>query len=193
MTTKKKVGFATAYEDTDDLDRGEKKVKTDGKIGRTHHRVQRGLHNGKLESRKQISAKITRARGPRSSARHRERRREKQQREQQQQQQQRRQERDSSDNDSGKSSSNNADSSAYRRRSEGTAFMTGYSYWDNSPPGSAQISRPVLHERAGGTGTYRDPITVAVGTRRRTGLRVRHPVLSAGLDKYFIVEDICGA
>ena len=72
--------------------------------------------------------------------------------------------------------------------------MTGYTCWDNSPPGSAQISRPVLHERAGGKGTYRDPITVAVGYTSdgpdfAYGTRFYLP----DLNKYFIVEDICGA
>lgn len=76
-------------------------------------------------------------------------------------------------------------------------FLTGYSYWDNTPPGSAQIARPVVHRRAGGTGTYRDPITVAVGHSKNgissrmdfpTGTRFYFPRLK----KYGIVEDLCG-
>ena len=69
-------------------------------------------------------------------------------------------------------------------------FTTGYTYWDNSPPGSAQIARPQLHERAGGTGTWKDPITVAVQAGRFDfGTRFYLPELK----KYFIVEDLCGA
>lgn len=69
-------------------------------------------------------------------------------------------------------------------------FVTGYTYWDNSPPGSAQIARPQIHERAGGVGTWKDPITVAVGAGRFPfGTRFYLPELK----KYFIVEDLCGA
>lgn len=78
-----------------------------------------------------------------------------------------------------------------------TAYITGYSYWDNTPPGSAIIARPVIHSRAGGTGTYQDPITIAVGHAIRGG---RHTMnFPTGtrfylkrLRKYAIVEDLCG-
>ncbi|MDQ1740981.1 MAG: hypothetical protein QOE53_2633 [Pseudonocardiales bacterium] len=79
-----------------------------------------------------------------------------------------------------------------------TAYLTGYDYYDNTPPGSAAVSNPVIHQTAGGTGTYTDPITLAVG----------HTITSSGQDvldwpagtkfyvpnlrKYFIVEDTCG-
>lgn len=76
-------------------------------------------------------------------------------------------------------------------------YLTGYSYWDNTPPGSAAISKPVIHRRAGGTGTYSDPITIAVGHtivgRRQT---LDYPAGTRfyleGLRKYVIVEDVCG-
>jgi hypothetical protein len=77
------------------------------------------------------------------------------------------------------------------------AYLTGYSYFDNSPPGSADISHPVLHNVAGGTGTYSDPITLAVGHSLtggrdvldwRSGTRFYVP----NLRRYFIVEDTCG-
>lgn len=76
-------------------------------------------------------------------------------------------------------------------------FLTGYSFWDNTPPGSAAIARPVIRQRAGGTGTYQDPITVAVGHRKvggssrmdfPTGTRFYFPKIQ----KYGIVEDLCG-
>jgi hypothetical protein len=78
-----------------------------------------------------------------------------------------------------------------------TAYLTGYTYYDNTPAGSAAVSNPVIHQTAGGTGTYTDPITLAVG-HTITGSQ---DVLDwpAGtifyvpnLRKYFIVEDTCG-
>ncbi len=76
-------------------------------------------------------------------------------------------------------------------------FLTGYSYWDNTPPRSTQIARPVVHTEAGGTGTYEDPVTVAVGHRIDEdehsldfpqGTRFYLP----DLQKYAVVEDLCG-
>ena len=77
------------------------------------------------------------------------------------------------------------------------AFITGYSYFDNTPAGSVDISNPVIHQSAAGMGTYADPITVAVGhsiVNGRdildwpTGTRFYIP----NLRRYFIVEDTCG-
>ncbi|WOQ18497.1 hypothetical protein [Raineyella sp. W15-4] len=78
-----------------------------------------------------------------------------------------------------------------------TAFLTGYSYWDNTPAGSATVADPIVHSHAGGTGSYADPITVAVGHSITGG----NDVLDwpAGtrfyvpkLERYLIVEDTCG-
>lgn len=78
-----------------------------------------------------------------------------------------------------------------------TVFLTGYSYWDNTPPASAIIGRPVIHEMAAGIGTYDDPVTLAVGWRAdgsgvsedfQPGTRFYIPRLR----KYAIVEDLCG-
>lgn len=76
-------------------------------------------------------------------------------------------------------------------------YLTGYSYWDNTPPGSAQIARPVIHHSAGGTGTYRDPITLAVGHVKRGGRSTADykpgtRFYIERLRKYAIVEDLCG-
>ncbi|MGY1633947.1 hypothetical protein ACI784_19775 [Geodermatophilus sp. SYSU D01186] len=77
------------------------------------------------------------------------------------------------------------------------AYMTGYSYFDNTPAGSPSISHPIVHRQAGGTGTYEDPITVAVGHSKAggqdtldwpAGTRFYVPALS----RYLIVEDTCG-
>jgi len=78
-----------------------------------------------------------------------------------------------------------------------SVYLTGYTWWDNTPPGSSQIARPVLRQRAGGTGTWTDPITIAVGHRIEgsrqmldypAGTRFYLPRLR----KYAIVEDVCG-
>lgn len=76
-------------------------------------------------------------------------------------------------------------------------YVTGYSFWDNTPPGSTEISHPVIHQEAGGAGTYADPVTVAVGHSIIDGKDVLD--FKAGtrfyvpnLRKYFIVEDTCG-
>jgi hypothetical protein len=70
-----------------------------------------------------------------------------------------------------------------------TAFLTGYSLEDNSPPGTRSTSSG---RTAGGSGTYADPITLAVGYAggdefpRGTVFYV--PLVRA----YFVVEDRCG-
>lgn len=76
-------------------------------------------------------------------------------------------------------------------------YLTGYTYWDNTPPGSAEIARPVLRKKAGGTGTWQSPITIAVGHRIENGRQTLD--FPAGtrfylprLQKYAIVEDVCG-
>lgn len=72
-----------------------------------------------------------------------------------------------------------------------TADLTGYSFFDNTPPGSADICCKVIHSKAGGVGTYADPITTAVpgrggrGMQTPAGTRLYIPKLR----RYFIVED----
>lgn len=78
-----------------------------------------------------------------------------------------------------------------------TAYLTGYSFWDNTPPGSAAIARPVVHRTAAGSGTYHDPITIAVGYRLVGGrAQLDYPAGTRfyipSLQRYAIVEDICG-
>jgi hypothetical protein len=77
------------------------------------------------------------------------------------------------------------------------AYITGYSYWDNTPAGTAEISHPIIHQKAGGTGTFNDPITLAVGHSIINGKDILD--YPAGtkfylpyLQKYVIVEDTCG-
>lgn len=73
-----------------------------------------------------------------------------------------------------------------------TTWVTGYTFWDNDPPGSAIIALPVVHDEAGGAGTWDDPVTIAVGYTGETwhyppGTRFYLPRLK----KYAVVEDMC--
>jgi hypothetical protein len=76
------------------------------------------------------------------------------------------------------------------------AYLTGYGPYDNTPAGPG-ISDARMHATAGGRGSYRDPITVAVGHSVVDGRDILD--IAAGtrfyvpnLRKYFIVEDTCG-
>lgn len=78
-----------------------------------------------------------------------------------------------------------------------SAYTTAYSWFDNTPPGSADISNPVLHKKAGGTGSYLNPVTLAVGHSIVNGKDILD--VPAGtrfyipnLRKYAMVEDTCG-
>ena len=78
-----------------------------------------------------------------------------------------------------------------------TAYTTGYSYGDNTPPGSADISNGVIHSKAGGVGTFADPITVAVGhvissSEDTLDYAAGTKFYVPNLRRYFIVEDSCG-
>ncbi len=89
-----------------------------------------------------------------------------------------------------------ADAGADRERRM-NVYLTGYSYWDNTPPGSAAISKPVVHRKAGGKGTYDDPVTIAVGHVIEGGRQtLDYPpgtrFYIEKLKKYAIVEDVCG-
>lgn len=77
------------------------------------------------------------------------------------------------------------------------AYTTAYDYWDNTPRGSVEISDPQVHQYAGGSGTYNDPITLAVGHQYLNGKDILdYPAGTKfyipALQKYFIVEDTCG-
>lgn len=67
--------------------------------------------------------------------------------------------------------------------------VTFYGWPDNTPPGNT-IAYPDIHQTAGGTGTYTDPITFATDAREiAPGTRIYVPYLQ----KYFIMEDDCTA
>jgi hypothetical protein len=67
-------------------------------------------------------------------------------------------------------------------------YVTYYGAADNTPPGSRDIAYGAVHSRAGGTGTYRDPITFATD---RTELPVGTIIYFAPLRRYFVMEDSC--
>ena len=80
---------------------------------------------------------------------------------------------------------------------EMTVLVTGYTWHDNTPAGSDAVAYPVGRERAGGAGTFEDPVTLAVGHDRSTGQDI--PDFPPGtqfylpsLQRYGIVEDSCG-
>ena len=69
-----------------------------------------------------------------------------------------------------------------------TMYVTLYGALDNDPPGSAAIAYPQIHSRAGGTGTYSNPVTFATN---RSELAPGTRVYYSYLKKYFIMEDDC--
>jgi 3D (Asp-Asp-Asp) domain-containing protein len=70
--------------------------------------------------------------------------------------------------------------------------MTFYGFPDNDPDHSKQIKYPIKHQEAGGTGTYDDPITVAVVTQSNGGNWSPGTLMYVpSLQKYLIVEDEC--
>lgn len=71
-----------------------------------------------------------------------------------------------------------------------TIELTGYSYQDNSPPNSSNICCSVLHSRAGGRGTFNDPITVAVpGSGKSLETPVGTRFYLPTVNRYVVVED----
>ena len=166
VTQQEKVSYETTYRDSSKLDRGESKVRTKGVDGVRTIVYAEVRHNGRLKSRDKASSKVTRE--PKTKVVLRGTRKVE------------------SVLRGGKPA---AVGDGGGERS--TVFVTGYTYWDNSPPGSAQIARPIIHDRADGEGTWKDPITVAVGFGPRFPFGTKFYL--PDLKKYFIVEDLCGA
>ena len=61
VTRKKKVDFSTRYENSDDLDKGDTRVETEGKPGVRTITYTEVRHNGKLQSREKTSSKVSKA------------------------------------------------------------------------------------------------------------------------------------
>lgn len=72
-----------------------------------------------------------------------------------------------------------------------TASNTGFSIFDNSPPGTADICCARIHSKAGGTGTRLDPISVAVPGSGGQGMELAAGTLIyyAAIRRYGIIED----
>lgn len=67
--------------------------------------------------------------------------------------------------------------------------MTFYAAYDNDPPGSTDIAYPnERHSKAGGTGTFADPLTFATDPNE---LPPGTLIYYAPLRKYFVMEDEC--
>jgi hypothetical protein len=66
-------------------------------------------------------------------------------------------------------------------------IVTFFGFPDNSPPGTA-IEFPQIHDEAGGTGTFDDPITFATDPRLFSPGQV---IYVPFVQKYFIMEDLC--
>ena len=72
-------------------------------------------------------------------------------------------------------------------------YMTFYGWPDNCPPGNAIAypkngNFPTVHDAAGGTGTYTDPITFATD---RAEFPVGTLLYAAVIEKYLVMEDDC--
>jgi len=83
------------------------------------------------------------------------------------------------------SSSTPASSQGSTTTTNMTIYFGGWT--DNSPPG-ASIAYPQIHQTAGGTGTYSDPITFAGS---KNALSPGTIIYVSFLKKYFIMEDDC--
>jgi hypothetical protein len=90
-------------------------------------------------------------------------------------------------------------------------WLTAYGWPDNSPPSAAiaypasatspntypnQTSLQGIHRVANGTGTYEDPVTIAVGISPVSSSNALLPrgteIYVPSYQKYFIIEDSCG-
>jgi hypothetical protein len=75
-----------------------------------------------------------------------------------------------------------------------SSYTTAYDWWDNNPPQSAIISGPTIHSQAGGTGTFADPLTVAVADKSGGGLQFPYGTkfYVPNVRAYLIAEDRIG-
>jgi hypothetical protein len=86
----------------------------------------------------------------------------------------------------------NAQTPAHQLRAadEEEMTVTLFGWPDNDPPGD-NIAYPQIHDSAGGTGTYDDPVTMAAPYETEGGLEPGTIVYVPYLKKYFIMEDEC--
>jgi lysophospholipase L1-like esterase len=68
------------------------------------------------------------------------------------------------------------------------AYVVYYGARDNTPPNSRTIAYPRIHQQAGGTGTYADPLTLATDRDEMApGTIIYYPYVK----RYFVMEDDC--
>ncbi|MGE5513494.1 MAG: hypothetical protein ACM31O_19865 [Bacteroidota bacterium] len=77
------------------------------------------------------------------------------------------------------------------------AYTTGYASLDNTPPGATTVALAGRSGHAGGSGTFEDPITLAVGHSIIGGVdigdfRYGTKWYIPNLRKYFVAKDSCG-
>jgi len=72
------------------------------------------------------------------------------------------------------------------------ATITFYGWPDNSPPGN-QIAHPVVHQHAGGDGTYCDPTTFATERANNKTIPYGIKIYVPFIKQYFVREDLCAA
>ncbi len=70
------------------------------------------------------------------------------------------------------------------------ATITFYGWPDNDPPGKA-IAHPVVHQRAGGDGTYCNPTTFATERANNKAIPYGTKIYVPILKQYFVREDDC--
>ena len=70
------------------------------------------------------------------------------------------------------------------------ATITFYGWPDNSPPGN-KIAHPIIHNRAGGDGTYCNPTTFATERKNNKEIPYGIKIYVPFLKQYFIREDLC--
>jgi hypothetical protein len=71
-----------------------------------------------------------------------------------------------------------------------TATITFYGWPDNDPPGKA-IAHPVIHQQAGGDGTYCNPTTFATERSNNAAIPYGTKIYVPFLKQYFVREDDC--
>lgn len=77
------------------------------------------------------------------------------------------------------------------------AYTTGYASLDNTPPGTTTIALGGRTGHAGGSGTFEDPITLAIGHSIIDGRDIGDFAYGTkwyipNLRKYFVAKDSCG-
>jgi hypothetical protein len=71
--------------------------------------------------------------------------------------------------------------------------FTFYGAADNDPRGSRAVAHPEVQAEAGGTGTYDDPLTMAVKVTNTTFGPFGGEFYVPGVKKYFVYADECGS